>query len=78
MQTTGDTNDLYLLAIIREIDSQVHEVVATKARLINDLLQHCLVHLIGDVTKHDLVSHEKYPKIGWNKDLPWFEHQCLV
>lgn len=41
------------VAVICEVDSQVHEVVLTPARFINDALQHGLVHLVWDVSEHD-------------------------
>jgi hypothetical protein len=43
-----------LLAVIGEINPQIHEIVSSKARLIHDLLQHCLINFIRNVTKHDL------------------------
>ena len=44
----------HLLAVVGEVDAQIHEVVFAPAGLINDLLQHRLVNLVGNVAKHDL------------------------
>jgi hypothetical protein len=50
--------DVYILAIIGKIDTEVHEVISAEARLIDDLLQHSLVDLVGDIAKHNLKRHE--------------------
>jgi len=47
-------NSVYSLAIIREVNAEIHEVISAKARLINDLLQHRLVNLIWNIAEHDL------------------------
>lgn len=41
------------IAVVGEIDPQVHEVVLAPARLIDDALQHGLVHLVWNVSQHD-------------------------
>lgn len=46
---------LYILAVIAEVNAQIHEVVFAKARLVHNLLKHCLINFVWDVTKHDLV-----------------------
>ena len=38
------------LAIVGEVDSEIHKVVTSKARFIDNVLQHSLVDLIRDVT----------------------------
>jgi hypothetical protein len=43
-----------LLAVIGEIDAQVHEIVLAPAGFVNDPFEHGLVDLIGDVSQHDL------------------------
>jgi hypothetical protein len=42
------------LAVVREIDAQIHEVVLSPAGFIHNSLQHGLIDLVGDVAKHDL------------------------
>jgi len=46
----------YLLAVVGEVNAQIHEVVFAPAGLVNNLLQHRLINLVGDVAKHDLAS----------------------
>lgn len=46
---------MYILAVIAEVNSQIHEVVFAKARFIHNFLQHSLVNFIGDIAKHNLV-----------------------
>lgn len=41
------------VTVIGEIDSEIHEIVLAPARLINYILQHGLVDLVWDVSKHD-------------------------
>lgn len=43
-----------LLAIICEINTQVHEIVLAPAGFVDDPFEHGLVDLIGDVSQHDL------------------------
>ena len=50
----GSEENCHILAVIGKVDTKVHKVIATKARLIDYLFQHCLVNLVGDITKHDL------------------------
>ena len=38
-----------LLAVVGEIDTEVHEVIFSPTRLVNDALQHRLVHFVGNV-----------------------------
>ena len=44
------------LAVIGKVDAQIHEVVLSPAGLVDNSLQHCLIHLVGNVPEHDLVS----------------------
>jgi hypothetical protein len=44
------TKQLNLLAVIAEVDAEVHEIVASKARLINELLQLGLGNLVRNVS----------------------------
>ena len=37
------------LAVVGEVDSEVHEVIESMARLINNALEHLLVDLVWDV-----------------------------
>lgn len=37
------------IAVVGEVNSQVHEIVFAPARLVNDALEHLLVHLVGDI-----------------------------
>lgn len=48
----------YLLAVICEINTQIHEIIEAEACLIDDSLQHLLVDLIWDVPKHNLLLFE--------------------
>ncbi len=57
----NDQRWLNLLALIAEVDTQVHEVVTTKAGLINVLLQLNLGDLVGNVSQHDL------PMLVWQQ-----------
>jgi hypothetical protein len=41
------------IAVVGEIDSKIHEVIAAVAALINDALQHGLVNFIWNIAKHD-------------------------
>jgi hypothetical protein len=50
------TKKLNLLAIVAEVDAEVHEIVASKARLIDILLQLGLGNLVRDVAQHNLRS----------------------
>lgn len=43
-----------ILAIVREINSQIEEVVFAPAALIQDGLQLRLGHLVWDIPEHDL------------------------
>lgn len=45
-----------LLAVVGEIDAQVHEVIFAPARVVDDSLQQSLVDLVRDVAQHDLRS----------------------
>lgn len=45
------------IAIIRKINAQVHEVILSPARLVDDALQHSLVHFVWDVSEHDSGSN---------------------
>lgn len=42
------------VAIVVEVDSEVHEVILAPARLVHNVLQHGLVNLVGNVAQHDL------------------------
>jgi hypothetical protein len=54
LQKEEDKFTVYSLAVIGKVDAQVHEIVFSPAGLVNDPLEHRLVDLIGDVSKHDL------------------------
>lgn len=41
------------IAVVCKINTQVHEIILSPAGLIDDAFQHSLVHLVGDVSKHD-------------------------
>jgi hypothetical protein len=43
------------LAIIREVDAKVHEIVFAPARFIYQSLEHSLVNLVRDIAEHDLL-----------------------
>ena len=46
---------MYILAVVTEVNTQIHEVVFAIARLVHYLLKHCLINFVWDVAKHDLV-----------------------
>jgi hypothetical protein len=50
---------MHSLAIVGEIDAQVHEIILAPAGLVNDALQHGLVYLVGDISQHDLQEVSK-------------------
>jgi hypothetical protein len=52
-----------LLAVVGEINPQVHEIVLSPAGLIDDSLEHGLVHLIRNVPKHDLHPLAQEPEM---------------
>ena len=39
----------YLLAVVGEVDSEVHEVVKSEARFVDDTLEHLLINLVRNV-----------------------------
>lgn len=41
------------VAVVREVDSQIHEIILAPARFIHYVLQHGLVNLIWDIPKHN-------------------------
>lgn len=43
-----------LLAVIGEVYAQIHEIISSKARLVHNLFQHCLINFIRNVAEHDL------------------------
>lgn len=43
-----------ILAVIGEVNAQIHEVVFTPAGLVNNFLEHSLVDLVGNIAQHDL------------------------
>lgn len=49
-----DRRQFNSLAVIAKVDTEIHKVIVTKARLVNVLLQLNLRDLVGDVSQHDL------------------------
>ncbi len=43
-----------LLAVVREVDSQIHEIILPPTRLVDNSLKHGLVDFVWDVSEHDL------------------------
>lgn len=41
------------VAVVCEINTQVHEVILSPAGIVDDVLQHSLVHLVWNVSQHD-------------------------
>lgn len=42
------------VAVVVEVDPEVHEVILAPAGLVHNVLQHGLVNLVGNVAQHDL------------------------
>lgn len=45
---------VHLLAIVGEVDAQVHEIIFPPARLVDDSLQHRLIDFVGNIAEHNL------------------------
>ena len=50
----GNTKFTILLALVREVNAEIHEIVSSPARLVNNLFQCLLIKLVWYVSKHDL------------------------
>ena len=46
----ADMKRANLLAVIRKIDAQIHKIVLTPARLVDDGLEHSLVDFVWNVS----------------------------
>lgn len=44
----------HLLAVIGEVNSQIHEIVLAPTGFINDPLQHGLIDFVWNIPEHDL------------------------
>lgn len=47
---------IYVLAVVREVDPEIHEVVSSKTGFIDYLFQRHLIELVGDIPQHNLES----------------------
>ena len=47
------------IALVREVDTKIAEVITTKASPINDLLQFGSSHFVRDIAKHDGCANVK-------------------
>lgn len=45
---------LYLLAVVRKVNAKVHEIVLAEGRGIHNAFKEGLIHLVGNVSQHDL------------------------
>jgi hypothetical protein len=45
---------LYLLAVVRKVDAKIHEIVLAKGRGVHNAFEEGLIHLVGNVSQHDL------------------------
>lgn len=61
----GCSMGLDSLAVVCEIDAQIHKIILSPAGFVDDPLQHGLVNLVGYVAKHDL--HEA---VSYNTNMP--------
>lgn len=67
------------LAVVGKVNPQVHEVVLSPTRFIDNPFEHRLVNLIRNIPKHDLGNHldmRRCACIGC-RYLPLFAHQSL-